>query len=221
MAKGRLTDPVDSAIENDLKMVDLSKIEMKPMTAEVVRVERPFDGYPLKYTMVEWPQDVRDEKGKVITKMVDGKRMLKLCMSHLVAHNHVAFPVKQDPSNRKRIKTYHNRSVRDVANGPDDNVSVWFDIPVKLSNGTFYCAIVPDHYVRAQLCFKYNDKTKRVEIDTRYGLVDLEQENRLQRVFKQIIAKEIAREERADFITAPKGQEGIAMPEFPESAEQL
>lgn len=207
--KAKLKDPVeenDTSIEKEMDSFDLSKLTVQAIPEETARVRRPFDGYPLKYTKING---------------------VKFCLTHLVAHNRIADPVAQDPSNRKvktkhtpdgkdgmvQILTYHNRSIRDIANGNRGNVAVWFDRPVKTANGMFYCSIVPDEYVRAQLCFVHNTKTQRIEIDKRYLLLDLEQKNRLREVFQQIIIPNIRIERAAQYISGESPESPAEIPE--------
>jgi len=220
MAK-KLKDPVDNigelqegkGLPAELELVSLDNVEMKPMPDEVARTERPFDGYPLKFANVPW----QVKKDKV--------EMHRLCLSHLVAYNHIAYPIKQDPSNptirtkdfgMQKIRTHHNRSIRDVTGGPTDNLAIRFDIPVKTKAGDFLCAYVPNDYARAQICFLYNAKSQKPEVDKHYILLDPEQGNRLRRCFNQVISRQVAIEKAADYISAPVGQEGPAV-EIPET----
>jgi hypothetical protein len=203
MQKAKLKDPVEgqnSSLEQDMDGFDLSKLTVHHIPEETARARRPFDGYPLKYTKING---------------------VKMCLTHLVAHNHIGDPVAQDPSNRKvksergmeQVLTYHNRSIRDLANGNRSNVAVWFDRPVKTANGQFYFSIVPDEYVRAQLCFIYNNKTQRIEIDKRYLLLDIDQKNRLREVFQQIQIPNQRMERAAQYIS---GETQETPPEIPE-----
>jgi len=53
---------------------------------------------------------------------------------------------------------------------------------------------VKSHSVRAQLMFKYNIKTERVEPDNRYLFLDTKQAKRLREVFLMIINPKIKNE---------------------------
>ncbi|MFA6290184.1 MAG: hypothetical protein WC637_00305 [Victivallales bacterium] len=207
--KIKLEDPVEAGEQAENEDIgdafDLSKITAAPLSDEVAKTPKPFDGYPLKFTQME----------------ADGKKH-RVCATFLVAHNHIADPIRQDPANRKvkggdgkmhLIRTCHNRSIRDVLNGPHANEAVWFDRPIKLANGTFFCAVVPCPYVRSQLLFKHNTKNNSVETDKRYLLLDTEQANRLKQCFQQVINPNIRIEQAAkyysgestDAVEAPEG----------------
>jgi hypothetical protein len=116
--------------------------------------------------------------------------------------------VRQDPANTKvkqkngtfkQIKNHHSRFIRDYETG--DNNEVVFDRIVKIGDREFFCAIVPSHNVRAQLCFKYDNERRRVEVDTDYLFLDAAQDKRLKRVFEQIINPKLRLEREASFIS--------------------
>lgn len=191
MKNGRseLRDPVESMMDekqakDDEMALDISNLDPVSIPVTAARVSRPFDGYPLK-------------------KMKLGGNTV--CVTNLVLHNHINNPVAQDPSGPKvkgkRVMTYHNRWIRDVDNGGVGNVAVNFDRPIETAKGTFFGADVPDPYVRCQLCFKYNVKTQRIEVDNRYMLLDADQTGPLKRCFEQVINPQLKIERAADYIS--------------------
>jgi hypothetical protein len=213
MAKKELEDPVEAgrealAEDEEFNTLDISKIDVSALPDEAARVTMPFDGYPLKKVKMEVK-----EKGKMVKK--------DFILSYFVLHNHVADPVRQDPSNRKiktdagmvQVRSYHGRSIPDVLNGNNSNVMVQFSTPIKTATGEFYGHYVPDHYVRAQLAFKYDAKTKRVMVDKRYILLDREQAGRLKQCFQQIINPKIQMEKAADYVSGLSSDEPAAMAE--------
>lgn len=186
------TDPVDGAneaqeLEKEMESFDLSKVKVQAIPPEAAKASRPFDGYPLKYA---------------------GKGKDRLCLTHLVGYNHLAKPLRQDPSNKLKkngdgkmvkILTTHNRLIKDPET--KENLDVVFDRLKRTADGEFYFAIVPSPYVRAQLCFAYDNKLQRIIVDTRYLLLDLDQKDRLKRCFEQVINPQLKIERDAEFIS--------------------
>ena len=202
--QGRLTDPVEGKVQEaglaqEMESLDISKLNPVAIPLTAARPSRPFDGYPVKKTFIG-----------------EGKDKVQVCLTHIVIHNHIAFPVAQDASGpkvkNKRVQTYHNRWIRDVDNGGVGNVAVHFDRPIKTAQGEFYASIVPDPYVRCQLCFQYNTKTQRIEVDKRYLLVDGDQMNALKRCYEQVINPQLKIEKAADFISGASKDE-VEIPE--------
>ena len=202
--QGRLIDPVegqqgDTKLNAEMEAMDISQLDPVSIPVSAAKPSRPFDGYPVKNTTIG-----------------EGKDKHKVCLTHIVLHNHVGDPVPQDAGgpkvSGKRIQTYHNRMIRDMENGGNANVAVHFDLPVKTAKGEFLGAIIPDPYVRCQLFFKYNTKTQRIEVDNRYLLLDGDQKNALKRCFEQVINPQLKIEKAADFISG-ESKEEVEIPE--------
>lgn len=195
MAKqeGKLIDPVaedQQQKEQDdqtrqmgmLSMEALSLEDFQPVPITAARAPHPFEGYPQK-------------KIKIGTYKLNGKDTdLIVSATALVALNPKQY-VHQDPSGKgisisvggkEKIVDYntlHNRIVRDEVGR---NIDVIFSRDVLLGNGKKMsrCAYCPDHTARAQIIFKVNPKTGKVEVDDRYVLADIEQVGRLRRLFE-------------------------------------
>lgn len=211
MARPRLIDPVEGEakekeLEQEMESFDLSKIKATPIPQEAARVSKPFDGYPLKYA---------------------GKGKDKICLTHLVGYNHIAKPLRQDPSNKSKkngdgkvvkILTYHNRFIRNTTT--KDNEDVVFDRKIALADGEFYFAVIPNPYVRAQVCFRYETKKGQsvgsIKVDERYLLLDMDQKNRLKQCFEHVINPLIAIERDAEYIS---GETKTAPGSFQEEAD--
>lgn len=202
-----LVDPVETGKitavgDEEFNSLDISKISVEALPDEAAKVTMPFDGYPLKKVKMEVK-----EKGKMVKK--------DFILSYFVLHNHVADPIRQDPSNPNvktadgmvKVRSYHGRSIPDVLNGNNANIAVQFSTPIQTATGLYYGHYVPDHYVRSQLAFKYNAKTKRVEVDKRYMLLDREQVGRLKQCFQQIINPKIQMEKAADYVSGLSSEE--------------
>jgi len=181
------TDPVageGTAKNEGIKGID--DLNFQPIPLKAARVSRPFDGYPMK-------------------KVTIGGTETNLCF--VVALNPTV-PVQQDPSNGKKrqkdgtfeqVLNTHARFIRDYEE--NENTEVVFDRVVEIGGKEYFCAIVPSHNVRAQLCFKYEDKNKRIVVDPNYLFLDTAQDQRLKRVFEQIINPKLRLEREASFIS--------------------
>jgi hypothetical protein len=172
--------------QKEEKMPDIGGLDFQPIPVAAARVSRPFDGYPMKKVKI----------GGAGTYS-----------AYVVALNPTV-QVRQDPANTKvkqkdgtfeQVRNHHSRFIRDYETG--DNNEVVFDRVVKIGGREFFCAIVPSHNVRAQLCFKYDNERKRVEVDADYLFLDTAQDKRLKRVFEQIINPKLQLEREASFIS--------------------
>lgn len=204
--QGKLIDPVDGQSEanelaREMDSLDISKLNPVAIPASAARVSRPFDGYPIKKIKLPLKKPA----------VVDGKKVyeIEVCLTDIVLYNHVAFPIAQDQTgprkNGKRLETYHNRWIRDPQG--NDNISIFFDRLLKTGQGDFYAAIVTDPYVRCQLCFSYDAKTKRINVDKRYLLLDGDQKGPLKRCFEQVINPQLKIERAADYISGVSKEE--------------
>jgi hypothetical protein len=83
------------------------------------------------------------------------------------------------------LPTSHTRVVSNRQG--NQNETVVFDREVVLAHGqTFKCAIIRSHTSRAQVCFEYDTKSKRVRPDKRYMLADTRQAIPLRKLFEAV-----------------------------------
>lgn len=200
MAKGK-KDPVGTqGAENvELKAAKIgaektsAALQFKPIAPKAAKLKRPFDGYPLM------------RKVQIGEAQISG--------TFIVAAN-PTIPVRQDAANKLKkskdgkmtqMANYHSRSIRDYENRT--NEIVIFDRKLTIGNQDYYCAVIPSHNIRAQLCYKYNSKSKQLETDNRYLFLDEEQSGRLRQVFEQIINPKLKLEREADFLSGTGSQD--------------
>lgn len=201
MATGR-KDPVDGVLEErklaeDVVGISIDNLKMEDFQTappEAARIVDPFAGYPLK--KIKFGEFTDKKTGK----KVDGETFT----TFIVGLNPM-FSVPNDPNNRGKIKTSHSRCIRDTTN---ENVDVVFDRILKVANGKLRFSIVPSHWVRSQLMFKYDDKLKRPVVDKRYVFLDMGQVSRLQRVFQMVINPKL-RQERLSAAVSGESQEAL------------
>jgi hypothetical protein len=214
-----MKDPVDGTTESqqaaqddELKAVfDISNLKIsdfKAVQLKDARTRHPFDGYPDKKVQIGTYMKGKKEESLIVN------------LTHLVIYKG---EVKQDPSGERvslgfpamfnnegkqirpntekigTVLTAHNRRAKDYESGGVDTDCV-FDRVIKLADGELsQCCIIPSPSVRAQIVFRYNSKTERVEPDggntPRYLLADPEQISRLRRIFEMIINPRIRLEE--------------------------
>lgn len=187
MAQATKKDPVSGDGKGkDEGLKGISELNFQPIPVKAARISKPFDGYPMKKVRI----------GEADT-----------FLAFVVALNPTV-PVRLDPANRKvkqkdgtfaQVKNTHARFIRDYEE--NENVEVVFDRIVEVGGKEYYCAIVPSHNVRAQLCYKYVEKNQRIEVDTNYLFLDTDQDQRLKRVFEQIINPKLRLEREASFIS--------------------
>lgn len=188
--EAKLVDPVVKDQEKEeqdeqtktLSMEALSMEDFQPVPISAARQPHPFEGYPQKKIKIGTYKD----KGKNVDLIVSA--------THIVALNPKQY-VHQDPSGKgisivsggkEKIvdyETLHSRVVRDQ-NGR--NIEVIFSRDILLGNGQKMsrCAYCPDHTARAQIIFRVNRKTGKIEVDDRYVLADVGQVGRLRRLFE-------------------------------------
>jgi len=192
MAAPKKIDPVAGEGKLDEALKGIGELNFQPIPLAAARVSRPFDGYPMKKVTIGGAETY---------------------LAYVVALNPTV-AVRLDPSNRKvktkdgtfeQVKNTHARFVRDYEE--NENTEVVFDRIVEVGGKEFYCAIVPSHNVRAQLCFKYDDKGKRILVDSNYLFLDTAQDQRLKRVFEQIINPKLQLEREAAFIAGESTQD--------------
>ena len=198
MKQARMKDPVEEALssenENLGEQGDAEGFSFESVPVEVASKPHPFDGYP---------EVVVDVKGK------------KVNLTHWVQFD-PSIPIFQDRSGMGQtitdkhgnpirvvnLRTVHNRYIHSYEAGKKP-IDVVFETNFELPNGTIAkrCAFVPDASVRAQLVFKLNLRTSKVEVDTRYKLADRKQSKRLRELFMMIVNPTIKAERLAKEIT--------------------
>jgi hypothetical protein len=178
-------DPADSIREkrefaDDLKAVDISKLKMedfKKTPLEAAKINDPFNGYPFRDIVVN---GIKTKKSFIVG--LDPR-----------------FTVHQDPNNRGKIRTSHNRVIYD--NDTKSNTDIVFDRKMKVADGEILFALVPSHSLRSQLIFKWDAKKERIVPDDRYLLLDLGQLSRLKQTFQIIINPNLHRERVSSMIS--------------------
>ena len=218
----KLIDPVEQdqqkqEVEETLeqmKVLDIAQLSMddfKAIPVTAARQPHPFEGYPERKIKIGTYFD------QALRKEVD----LIVSATWLVALNPKE-SVFQDPSGEnvsitdsktrkeviKNIPTSHNRIVRDYdRSGQGINNDVVFDRTINLSNDQILsrAAIVSSHSARAQLIFRVNQKTGKIEIDNRYLLADTGQVARLRKLFEMIHYQQTRSERLAErFYSEPE-----------------
>ena len=225
---GKLVDPVEKdrqkqEVEETLeqmKVLDIAQLSMddfKAVPVTAARQAHPFEGYPERKIKI----------GTYFDRKLKRDIDLIVSATWLVALNPKEY-VFQDPSGEnvsmidsqtkqevfKTIPTSHNRIVRDYdKSGQGINNDVVFDRTINLSDDQVLSrvAIVPSHSVRAQLIFRVNQKTGKIEIDNRYILADTGQVARLRKLFEMINYQQTRSERLADrFYSEPESKSPVA-----------
>jgi hypothetical protein len=201
-------DPVAGQESIAEEVVSMKNYTFKPIPPSAAKLRKPFEGYPFKKFNFNG-----------ITEITDNK--IPLYEQYIVALNPMIHVV-QDRSNKKvktkkgmeQINTYHSRVIRDTEEG--ENTIVHFDRPLVLDGKTYFCAIVPSHNVRAQLCFKYDARQLKIVIDDRYMLLDNEQAGKLKDVYAQVLNPKLKMEKESAFISG-ETTEDVGGAELPEA----
>lgn len=209
MARDKGTLIKDPASEFDEKKsqaeakTDGKKLDMGARLKDFQRVKphlskavHPFDGYPYEYTKVNG---------------------VKICTAFMIAFD-PKIQLVQDPSGENlsiielgkdgkptgketvvTILSAHSRVVVDYERGGRNTIAI-FDNVFETEDGVkLWYALVPSPSARAQIVFKVNKRTGKVEIDDRYLLLDGRQDGRLRRVMDNILkpARRAERDARA------------------------
>ena len=188
MVQGKLTDPADKVkkekedqeIEDKMRVLDIAEFsisDFKPIPKATAQSVHPFEGYPIK-------PKIKIGEGQISTTYIVG----------LNPH----FYVHQDPSGSnlsisdgkrgrpkiRTIQTVHSRIVTDHEEGK--NTDIVFAHTLKLKDGEIRAAVVYSHSARAQICFLTNPETGKMDVDTRYSLLDGDQKNLLRKMYIMI-----------------------------------
>jgi hypothetical protein len=191
----KLVDPVEAgkkeqelgiqlAEEAGMSIDALTLDDFQPIPTTANRQPHPFEGYPQRKIKIGTYKEFGKEKELIVNA------------THIVALNPKEF-VFQDRSGQGveinfkeggpkivNLETFHSRVVRDQMG---KNTVIVFDRKITLGDGKSLdrCSICPDHTARAQLMFKVNPKTGKVEVDNRYLLADTKQVSRLRELFNR------------------------------------
>jgi len=168
---------------NNLKLSDFHKIPKKR-----ARFIHPFEGYALAEE-IELSEDLSVSKTFIIALNPHNEPDQDPSGLNMTIKN-----LKTEINEKKTIKTSHSRLIR---TGPSKNEDVVFDRIMKVDGRPISYAIVPQHSVRAQICFYYNSKNERYEVDGRYMMLDIKQDSRLMRLFQLINKPNLKREQMA------------------------
>lgn len=161
---------------------ELTFDDFQPIPVTASRQPHPFEGYPQRKIRIGTYKDKGVEKDLIVSA------------THIVALN-PKVAVHQDPSGKGQtitsggvektvdIPTTHNRTVK---NERGQNEDIVFDRRITLAGGRTMerVALCPDHTARAQLFFRVNKRSGKIEIDDRYVLADTGQTSRLRRLFE-------------------------------------
>jgi hypothetical protein len=210
-----LKDPVDEttvsqqvAKDDELKAVfDISNLKMSDFKAAALKDARshhPFDGYPDRKVQIGSYMKGKREEALIVnlTHILVFKEEVKqdpsgqtVSLGYPEMRNNEGKVVRPSTESTGTIITAHNRRAKDYESGGVD-VDCVFDRTIKTADGELaHCCIIPSPSVRAQIVFKYNSKTQRVEHDPRYLMADPDQVSRLRRIFEMIINPRIRLEE--------------------------
>lgn len=187
----KLKDPADKVVakkeeqrlDEESKTFDISNISLEDLhaiPAHVAKSPHPFDGYPL------------GKKLSIGTTEISSTFIVGLNPKEYVhqdpSGHGITIPTKQGRAILEKIvnlETFHSRMVRDYESG-DVNREYVFDRKLKLKNASVNCSIVDSHSARAQICYKIEPKTGKIQVDNRYLLFDRNQDGLLRRVFNLI-----------------------------------
>lgn len=241
MADLKLKDPVEQVKEAKqeeqddemAKVFDISNLKIGAFRAAQLKDARsrhPFDGYPQKVVQIGTYIDEADKKKEKpllinLTHILVYKEEVhqdrsgeKVSLGFPEMRNNEGRVIRPNTQKMGTIRTYHNRRAKDYESGGVDFDAV-FDRVIKLADGEITQAcFIPSPSVRAQIVFRYNSKTERVENDPRYLMADPDQTSRLRRVFEMIINPKIRLEEsiKATFDSGADTSRASTLPGIPE-----
>lgn len=238
-----LKDPVEADIEAQQaeeneeleKVFDISNLKVSDFRSAQLKDARsghPFDGYPEKKVQIgTYKENSRNPKSKDIPLIVNLTHILiykeevkqdksgdRVSLGFPELRNKEGNVIRPNTEKIGTIKTAHSRRAKDYESG-GISVSAVFDRQLILSDGVIdQAAVIPSPSVRAQIVFKYNSKTGRVEHDPRYLMADPPQVARLRKVFEMIINPKIRLEERIreTFDSGADTFESKSLPGIPE-----
>ena len=223
------------ALEKAVDINSLSLDDFKAASVADVRSRHPFDGYP--------------ERDVVVGEY--GGKPLKIKLSHIVAYTGkihsdpsgkrvtLGYPELRNkegqvirPSTERMgsIKPSMSFRAKDYESGGVD-IDCVFDRTIKVAaakgsdemRDLEHVCFVPSPSVRAQLMFRYNSKTERIEANPDMKLADPNQIGRLRRIFEMIINPRIRLEEniRRSFDEMPDAEANRmeSLPGIPEGEE--
>lgn len=211
----KLVDPADKVkkekeekeVSDKMKAFDIDELSLsdfKPIPKATAQSVHPFEGYPMKPGIKIGDSDIS--------------------ATYIVAL-HPNIHVHQDPSginvtikgkkgrmSQQTIPTLHTRVVVDHESG-GPNLDVAFGNNIKVKDGEMRCAVVYSHSARAQICFKTDLATGKMDVDERYLLLDSGQKNLLRKLYIMIHSSQANIERLARAIS---GESDEALEEIPE-----
>ena len=200
---------------DEMKKLDISSLKVsdfKKIPKKRARFVHPFEGYPLKA-----PIDLGN--GTMVSPSI------------IIALNPTAEP-DQDPSGRRmsivnmktkkeEIKTLYNPHSRFIsADGGlnSGNIDVVFDREMLIEGQPYHYAVVPSHEVRAQVCYFYDSRKERFEVDDRYLLIDVDQAANLMRLFQIMMRPSIRKERMAAMVAGDTDADEKTLMSLPSEA---
>lgn len=203
----KLKDPAEEkakerqvkVLDDKMKSFDIGRLSMEDFKAiprGAAKSPHPFDGYPRRPDI-----QIGEYKNKPV--MVNPTHIIGLNPTIYVHQDPAGQGLSQMYKGKERhvdIPTLHNRMVRDMESG-GTNLDVVFGIKLGLANGEVMATVLPSPSGRAQIMFRLNDQTGKVEVDERYLLLDQAQAKPLQRLFLMIHNQAVATERLAAAIS--------------------
>jgi hypothetical protein len=187
-----------AVLTEDIKKLDISNLDIsdfRSVKKTQARFIHPFDGYPLHPKM-----KIGESKGKDV--MISGTFLVGLKPTEeppqdISGENVTIIDSKTKHERIVTLKTVHSRVIQDWDAG-GQNLDIVFDRKVILKHGVEVSfAVVHSHSVRAQLCYFYHVKSKSIRVDPRYTFLDMDQVQRLLRLFRMIVNPRLKRERMA------------------------
>jgi hypothetical protein len=200
---------------DELKTFDISNLKLEdfqPLQQRAASTPHPFDGYPKNMVKVGECKNGRGPKAGLADLMMPSYAVVALNPKERVV---------EDPSGRRQsvrmkggnerivdIFAPHNRCVVDYEDG-GVNTDICFDRTIDLGEGQKLerCAFVKSHSARAQIMFALDIKGDKIQVDTRYLLLDTKQAARLRRVFEMIVNPKIKNERLSAAISNESDEE--------------
>ena len=208
--RAKLKDPADAnkeaaeeaSFEEEMKQADpmrLDPSEIGSMPESAARSPHPFDGYPLGrkvmvgktpisstfIVILRDPSAVfQDPSGKGVTHQFFAKDKDGNDIKPVNADGKFLAP-KIEKTKVINLETHHNRITSNYDDGSRQSMDWVFDRKVMVGDREMTCCVIPSHSARAQIFLRMTKKGK-IAIDRRYMLADVNQGNRLRRVFRNI-----------------------------------
>ena len=194
---------------DEMKTFDISNLSLddfQPLQQRSASTPHPFDGYPSNMVKVGAFQKGRGANAGLTDLMMPSFAVVALNPKERVVEDPSGNrqSVRMKGGNEKIVNIYapHNRCVVDYENG-GQNTDICFDRTIELEGGQKLerCAFIKSHSARAQVMFSLDTRGDKIQVDTRYLLLDTKQAARLRRVFEMIVNPKIKNERLAAAIS--------------------